>query len=150
MNRTIAICLFIGWFVIWAVILIDKPSILGDSNSFFRGFVNQEFLSFMGVIVTITIGSASNIYLELNKLEEKLDSSTFPKTKRDIKDSAYTLIAALVASVFVVIVKPLFPTTDISTAVLNGCAVTIVIVAVMILIDLTRAAFSLDVHGGED
>lgn len=146
-NRKISIFLLIGWFVLWAVIVIVRPSILGDSNRFLLGFVNENFLSFMGVVVTITIGSASNIYLELNKIEEKIQSSAFPRTKADIKHSVYALIASLSASVVLVVVKPLFPTADTSTSILNGCAITIIIVAVTILIDLTKAAFSLDIHG---
>lgn len=144
MDRTIAICALIAWAALYAALVACAPWTISDSNGFLKGFVNEEFLGFMGVVVTITLASAANLYIELNKLEEKLDESVFEKSKGDVRDSAYFLIGTLVASIVLVIVKPLLLTEERTMAVVNGLALTILLVAVMILIDLTQAAFSLD------
>lgn len=144
MNRTIAICTLIGWAALYTALVAAAPWTISDANSFLKGFVNEEFLGFMGVVVTITLASAANLYIELNKLEDKLDEAAFQKSKGDVRDSAYALVSTLVASVGLVIVKPLLVCGDRSAAFINGLAITILIVAIMVMIDLTQAAFNLD------
>jgi len=143
-NRTIAICVLIAWAALFAALVAAAPWTISDSNSFLKGFVNEEFLGFMGVIVTITLASAANLYIELNKLEDKLDEAAFQRSKADVRHSAYALMSTLVASVGLVVIKPLLVCGERSAAATNGIALTILIAAIMIMIDLTQAAFSLD------
>lgn len=98
----------------------------------------------MGVVVTITLASAANLYIELNKLEDKLDLPAFSRSKANVRHSAYTLIATLIAAVVVVVVKPLVVVGEQSAAAVNGTALSILLVAILILVDLTQAAFNLD------
>lgn len=144
MSRTIALFVLAAWAAIWLCVVVADPQLLSDKNAFLAGFVNQEFLSFMGVVVTITLASAANLYIELNKLEDRIDAALFRGTKADIRHSAYTLIGTLVASIVVVVVKPLIVSTDRAMALVNGVGLTILLVAILILIDLTQAAFGLD------
>ena len=144
MNRTIAICTLVGWAALYAALVACAPWTISDGNAFLKGFVNEEFLGFMGVVVTITLASAANLYIELNKLEDKLDEAAFQKSKSDVRHSAYALIGTLVAAILLVIVKPLLIENERTMAFINGVALTILLFAVMILIDLTQAAFSLD------
>lgn len=148
MNKTIAVCTVLVWVGSWITVSFTKPWVFDDTNTFLYGFVNHEFLGFMGVIVTITLASAANLFIELNKLEEKVNVPVFRLAKRHVKDSAFSLIGLLIASLVLVIVKPLVghygPTAQ---ALSNGMAITIILVGVLILIDLTQAAFSLDPNG---
>lgn len=144
MNRTIAICAIVCWAALSAALIAAAPWAISDSNEFLEGFVNEEFLGFMGVVVTITLASAANLFIELNKLEEKIDASVFTRSKAGVRHSAYSLIATLVASIILVIVKPLLACGERSAAAVNALAITILIIAIMILIDLTQAAFALD------
>lgn len=144
MNRTIAICTLIAWAALSSALVAAAPWAISDANGFLKGFVNEEFLGFMGVVVTITLASAANLYIELNKLEDKLDVAIFTRSKADVRHSAYALIATLVASVVLVVVKPLLMCGERIVAATNAVALTILIVAILILIDLTQAAFSLD------
>ena len=146
MSRTIALIVLVAWVAVWLTVVIADPWLLSDKNAFLRGFVNEEFLSFMGVIVTITLASAANLYIELNKLEDKLDAALFRGTKAEIRHSAYALVGTLVAALILVVVKPLFVSTDRATALINGVSLTILLVAILILIDLTKAAFGLDLR----
>jgi hypothetical protein len=143
-NRVIAICTVIAWSAAWLVIVVAQPWVLSDSNKFLQGFLDHEFLGFMGVVVTITLASSANLFIELNKLEEKFDFAAFPNTKRDVKTSAFTLIGTLIASVFIAIAKPLVISGERSQAIVNGIAVTLIIFSVLILIDLTQSAFNLE------
>jgi hypothetical protein len=143
-NRTVAVCTLIAWSAAWLVIVVAQPWVLSDSNKFLAGFLDHEFLGFMGVVVTITLASSANLFIELNKLEEKLELAAFPQSKRDVKTAAFSLIGALVCSVFIAIVKPLVISGERSQAIVNGIAVTLIIFSVLILIDLTQAAFNLD------
>jgi hypothetical protein len=144
MNKTIAICSLLAWIAIWVTSTIAAPWVLSDKNSFFDRFVNEQFLSFMGVIVTITLASAANLFMEMNKLEDKVDKPVFRKAKDGVRDSSYWLVSLLVASIVLVIAKPLFNTGERAQAICNGFAVTILIMSILILVDLTQSAFMLD------
>ncbi|WP_343683927.1 hypothetical protein [Asticcacaulis sp.] len=144
MNVTIGSCVMIGWLVISTCVVICAPQILSDDNAFLKGFVNHEFLGFMGVIVTITLASAGNLIIELNKMSEKIGKDVFPKTKRSVKDSAYYLIAFLVMSVFLVILKPVLTNTPQGEAIANSLAIALILASIMALTDLTRTAFNLE------
>lgn len=144
MNKTIASCSLIVWAGLCISLVAAAPWTISDSNSFLRGFVNQEFLSFMGVVVTITLASAANLYLALNSLEDRVDRPIFVRTKNHIRHSAYMLIVMLVCAFVLVIVKPLVVCGERSAAAINGAAISVVWISVLILIDLTKAAFNLD------
>ena len=149
MNRTIAICALLAWAAAWAALVAAAPWTISDQNRFLKGFVNEQFLSFMGVVVTITLASAANLYIELNKLEDKIGQQVFIKTKADVRTSAYFLIGTLIASIVTVIMKPLLDCGPRAEAGVNGVAITILILSIMVLIDLTQAAFNLDPHAGD-
>jgi uncharacterized membrane protein YbhN (UPF0104 family) len=119
---------------------ICKPYYLTDEgNSFFKGFITWELLSFLGVIVTITLASAANLHLELNKLEERTREK-FPEARLAVRMCAYSLLVLFLAAFVLVMVKP---TVDGShwNAAMNSAAVLIVIFNLAILADLTMAVF---------
>lgn len=144
MNRTIAICLMICWVALAAVIAVVRPELISDKNSFLKDFVNQEFLGFMGVVVTITLASAGNLFIELNKLEDRAEVSVFAKTKRSVKASAFSLIWSLVFALILVTVKPLLGPSQGAQAIANAAALTTILFSILVLVDLTVAAFNLD------
>lgn len=145
MGKSTSVTLLIVWVGLWAALVAAAPWVLSDSNAFLAGFVNHEFLGFMGVLVTISLASAANIFLELTRLEDRLQKAAFPKTKRDVRHSAYALLWLLVASVALVVIKPLVGICgQRADAFTNGAAITIIIVAALTLADLTRTAFSMD------
>lgn len=148
MNRTIAIVILVAWTVVVACSAMAAPWVLSDKNRFLQGFVNHEFLGFMGVLVTITLASAANLFIELNKMEKEVGRAAFPKTKQSVKDSAYGLIAFLTVSVALVILKPVLALTPVAETIANGIAIGLIIGAIMALIDLTQTAFKLSAATG--
>ena len=144
MNSTIAIVVLIGWAAFVVALAVFAPWPLSDANDFLKGFVTHEFLAFMGVVVTITLASAGNLYVEMNKLEDHHNRDIFTRSKQDVKDSAYWLVGSLVGSLVVVLVKPWVGFGAHGEALMNGAALGVLGFAVMILIDLLQAAFNLD------
>lgn len=145
MNSTIAFCLLIAATAVWVVLIAAAPSVLSDKNEFLRGFVNHEFLNFMGVVVAISIATTSNIYIELNKFQERT-GHPFSKSKRNIRMSAYSLLWALLVGVIVVVVRPLTGDGDQVRAFWNGAALMVMLFAGLILTDIIQAAFGLDAN----
>lgn len=143
MNKTIA----------WTAILVTlgvllaasacAPFLLSDEgNSFLRGFVNQELLALLGVVVTITLASAGNLHLELNKLEDRTGNH-FKRTREAVKLSAYSLILIFVAAGVLVVVKPMFGSDIRASAACNSVAITLVVFSVFVLADLTRTVLAI-------
>jgi hypothetical protein len=145
MNKTVARCILVATVAVWLVTLVYRPDALADGNAFMRGFVNHELLAFLGVIVTITLASAANLHLTLNQLEAAAkEKNNFPATRRAVKMSAYAMLWLLVFAFVLVVVKPLATSGNVYVeAFFNGGALVIVITNILILADLTEAAFKI-------
>lgn len=151
MNRTVSYCVLACAVVAWLILSVATPWVLSDENSFLKGFVSHELLSFVGVLVTITLASAANLHLSLNRLEEDASARGiaqpgFPKTRREVWVSAVFLLWLLAASILVVVVKPLAllgGASQFRESMFNGLALLILLISVLILVDLTRVAFKI-------
>lgn len=145
MSRAVAYCSLIVFMGVVFAISFSAPGILSDKNQFLKGFVTQEILAILAVIVSITLASTSSLHLELNKIEERHGIRGFVKTRGGVKQAAYFLIALLVAAVVLVVTKAamadFLPETG--EALLNGIALFILFWNVLILISITQAIFSI-------
>lgn len=145
MSKTVAQCTMVVGLAAWLIVSLAAPWALGDTkNSFLKNFVNHEMLSFLGVVVTITLASTASLHIELNKLEEAAGGRVFMKTRARIHMSAYALIWALVFAVGLVTSKPLFGETETATSLVNGAAILIILFNILVLADITKLTFSLD------
>lgn len=150
MTKTVARCTFIVAMGAWLILSTSTPWVLSDHNTFLRGFVTHELLGFLGVVVTITLGSAANLHLTLNQIEERAElagipNKGFPVTRAVVKKSSFWLIGMLLIAIALVLVKPLVVVNDtqqVAAAFFNGAAVLIVLFNVLVLIDLTQTAFA--------
>lgn len=111
-----------------------------DGNSFLKNFVNQELLSFLGVIVTITLASAANLHLEFNRLQDRTREG-FPEARSAVKAYAILLMVLFAGAFVLVILKPLFASDHITNAGFNSVAIVIVALSILSLADLTLAIF---------
>jgi uncharacterized membrane protein YidH (DUF202 family) len=143
MNKTVAICLLI--VSVGTVILVSAaaPRWLDDHNEFLKGFVNHELLAILGVILAITLASASQIHLKFNDLEEKRGHDFLQKSRKELEVSAYSLIISFLVAVALVIVKPLCAEHNFGIAFINGMAVWILLFNLLILFDITAGIFSI-------
>jgi hypothetical protein len=126
------------------LIIFSGSKILSDDNKFFGEFVSHEFLSFISVVVTITLASAANIHIELNRIEEKIQKKIFINVRASLKKSAYYLVFILMASVFLVALKPVLAENDIFIhSIFNSFAIFLILFCTLTLLDITSAAFSI-------
>ena len=143
MNKTVARCIVICAVAVWIILSVAIPQVLADTNPFLKGFVNHKLLSLLGVIVTITLASAANLHIELNKIEEAAGKSAFVNTRVSIKRSVRWLIASLIVAVLVVLIKPLVAPDPVvhqtAASLLNGAALLTILADILALIDLTQA-----------
>lgn len=138
---TIAGLIFL--FAMMMIVSWLQPSWLSDQNSFLLNFVNHELLAFLGVIVTITLASTASLHIELNRLEEGYNEG-FSEARSAIKAYAYLMIWLLFAAIGLVIVKPILADGKSSLqAIINSLAIMIVVLNLLTLVDITRAAFSI-------
>jgi CBS domain containing-hemolysin-like protein len=145
MTKTIAYCALIIFFGVICAVSVAAPGILSDQNQFLKGFVTQEILAMLAVIVSITLASTSALHLELNKIEERHGHRGFVKTRAGIKQAAFTLIILLVAAVALVVGKAAMALCleNRGQAFLNGLALFILLWNVLILISITQAVFAI-------
>ena len=123
---------------------ICLPAAISDQgNAFLKGFVNQELLATLGVIVSITLVSAGGLHIELVKMSKELKID-LEREKLAVRRSAFLLIALLVAALVLVVLKPVIATAERPSAFANAAGLFIIIWAIAVLYDLTRAAFSIN------
>ena len=143
MNNIVAICIMICSVTLVGVLTAVVPFVLSDANNFLLNFVNHEYVSFMGVLVTITLASTASIHIELNRYEEALGAAAFERSRANLRHSAFALIASLCAALLTVVIKPLGPASSYWQSGVNGFALLTIESSILIVADLTLAAFDL-------
>lgn len=144
MTQTIAWCLIIVTAGVLLTISLCAPSYLDDvGNGFLKGFVTHELLGVLGVILAITLASASQIHLTLNRIEEAYQQRRFLKTRSNIKQGVAWLIILFAAAVVLLIVKSVLPQTPVFQAISNSVAILVVLMEILILVDLTQLVFAI-------
>lgn len=144
MNKAIAYSSIIVSAGIVTALAIGAPELLSDGNSFLKGFVGHELLAILGVILAITLGSAGQLHLTFNKLEEDYKQRNALNVSRAAVQSAvYWLIGLFVFAVAVVIVKPLLAKAEWSQTLFNGLAIIVLIAYVLALVDLLKTTFAI-------
>lgn len=143
MSRTLAVAGFFSLITAIVILTITMPSIISDENVFLKNFVNHEYIGFMGVLVTITLASAANIHIELNRYDEALGKSAFERSRADLRHSAMSLIVALCVALVTVLVKGSLPELPRWQAAVNGAAIITIAFSIVTVVDLTLAAFRL-------
>lgn len=124
-----------------AAISSYHPLWLSDcGNSFLRDFVNQELLSFLGVIVTITLASAASLHLEFNRMQADTGEK-FEAARAATRAYAILLLGIFAGAFALVILKPLFGGSLTASAAFNSVAIVIVALSIFSLADLTLAIF---------
>lgn|GEM_PF-6597652 len=126
--------------LIFGTVNFLDQSIFSDQNEFLKDFVNHEFLNFMAVIVTITLGFSANTYVNLVQKEARVGQEVFTRTKRAIKTSALFLLGGLAASVILCVVKPLLPDKAVYEGIANLTCLHIILFGIFVLYDMTKLA----------
>lgn len=114
-----------------------------EKDKFLTEFVRSYFLPFLGFVVTITLTSVTSLHLEVNRLEDRKGQS-FPKTKRSICLSGFSLIISLFIGLAIVISELFIGHDDpICSSLLFVWAVLVILFDICVLWDLTKAIFTI-------
>ena len=144
---------FFGLFVVALLLLAVtalRPAWISDSNAFLQGFINHEYLNVLGVIFAIALASLAQAHLSLNQLEENQGRRRFSRTRKEIKEAAYWLIALFSTAFVLVVAKPLICVTETETAIANALAIFLLALYVLVLLDVIMAVFKLEPDIGSD
>jgi magnesium-transporting ATPase (P-type) len=116
---------------------VCQPTILSH-NKFLEGFINQEILSIMAVIMTISIASIATIHIWFNELEDKHGNKVFGAARREINQAAFYFIGLFLAQLLCLIVRSLsiFEGSDIAMSLFNGGSLLLLLCSVLTLMDI--------------
>lgn len=130
--------------VILLIILTSDFKLLSDENDFLKDFVGTEMLGFLGVILTLAIGLAAQLYTTTRKLFDRLDASDLEHLRSEIKSTAKTLILTYFLALAVTFGKSFTETGTIFEAILNSIAVMIIVFFFLALSDVVLSLFDID------
>lgn len=111
------------------------PYSLSDRNSFLQKFVGGNFLSVLGFMISLSMGSAINTNFKINEYEEK-SGSTLNATRKAIKLSGVSLIVSFLFAVALAVVKPIFQGVEMTEARFNSAAIVLMYIDIAIMYDL--------------
>lgn len=144
MNRAMAYGTLLAYIVAAIAIIAARPDWLGDTNRFLRDFVNHEFVNVLGVTLAITLASAAQIHLALNRIEERVKvKDAFSETRRELHQDTYWLISYFVVGVVIVVVKPIIEGGTTMQAAFNAAALFVLLLHVLVLVSLTQLVFAM-------
>lgn len=145
MSRDSALTLLSVLGVVLLLLVTWRPELLSDKNEFFKEFVGQNFIAFMGVILTLSLGLLAQLSLSVAKLGEILDKEAVTEIRDELRSTARMLVMLFFASISIVFVKPLLPSTIVFEAALNSGVVLLVVYYLLILSDVVLSIFDFDI-----
>ena len=116
---------------------VCQPTILARKE-FLKGFINQEVLSIMSVMMTISITSIATIHIWFNELEDKHGKKVFGAARREINQTAFYLVGLFVAQLACLIIRsmPIFSGNETSVSLFNGLSLILLLASVISLLDI--------------
>lgn len=130
----------IAIIAVMALVSIYDRSVFSDDNVFLKDFLDNDLLSVLGFVTAVTLASAASIHLQLNSLEIQRGQE-FSLTKDGLRRSSLTLIFAFFISLVIVVLKPVFHGNEWVQIAANIGGLTMVIVSLEVLWDITVTTF---------
>src|SRR4051794_22074220 len=142
MTKSIAYCALISIASILACTVVARPALLCDENVFLKNVVTHELLGILGIILSVTIATVSQIVFALNTIEERYEKEGLFKTRAGVRRASYFLIYLFVVALVIVVAKPQLATTKSSESAFNALALLVVVWNVLILHSILDLIFS--------
>ena len=143
MNRTIERAIVFFLITGTTYLAHERPDIFSDSNQFFKNLFGPDFLSLLGLIVTLTLAATTKLHSEINILEEKVEQEIFINTRKSIRNYSYLQIILLFFAFVILSIKGLSNANSLAASFCNLLCIHILIVNLWSLSDLTRMAFTI-------
>jgi hypothetical protein len=120
------------------------PDFASDQNEFLREFIDEDYIAFLGVILSITLASLAQLYLSLsNNWRERLGETAFSELARELRNTAAFLIGIFASGLALVIAKPMLSLNAHWEAAINFSAIWLLCFYLLILVDVTFSIFDL-------
>lgn len=142
MIHRISIAAFLALSGLLGYVSIRHPYLIGAENKFLNSFIDQQLLSILGVIVTITLASAASLHLQLNEMQYHTGEK-FHEARQSNKRYVYLLITLFASAFILILLKSLNFWTDVGFSTLNALCILIFVLNLMALLDLSIAIFAL-------
>lgn len=118
------------------------PDILSDKNEFLKSFTSDYVLSVIGLILSVTLASCTNIHFRLNEIENSSGRS-FPETKKLIKKSAYSLIFLFGFAFACLFIKSVWIDVEWMQVICNSIMISILFFYGAVISDITATVFAI-------
>lgn len=126
------------------VLSVITPWTLDKHNSVLDAVIsNGSLLLFLSILVAFTLFSITHLHFILNKMEIKITSEVFNKTRDSLKLSAYGVITSLAIAVILMSLKSVISNIDIILAMISGTLLVITSFNILVLIDIIRSIFAI-------
>lgn len=146
MSKTVSYCALLVVASFLATVVVCKPELLSDGNSFLKALVDKDFLVISGVILTITLASSASVHLALNDIESRVGHAFLHRTRANVHSSSYWLIAMFLVATVLLILKPYFEHSVQAQSAFNSAALLILFWMILIMTSLTRLVFAIKPH----
>jgi hypothetical protein len=118
------------------------PAVLSDENEFLAGFLDTDFLTVLGFMISISLASAVNIHFKLIDYTEK-SGKPLPGTMAAIRKSCISLVLVFILALVLVILKPVFACSKTTQGFFNSFAIAVLYFNISVMYDLLNTALKI-------
>lgn len=140
--------ILVAFVLFCASATVCKPELLA-ANTFLKEFLNHEILALLAIILAITFASVANIHLSLNRItlrafgrRRALGSESSEPVRKEINSNAWTLFGGFIVCILSLIVKGIMPENIYIVSAMNGVALTVLLLSVLVFYDIYRVIFA--------
>lgn len=144
MSRNGAVGLLVVWVSVTALILNVRPSLLSDQNAFFAEFFDHDFIAFLAVILTISIGLLAQLFVSVGKLGDQLGKKAVTELRDEMRSTVKWLLSLFFLALVVVALKPAATVFSMGDAVANSVLGFLLTYYLLILSDVVLSVFDFD------
>lgn len=145
MERLNSIAILVVCAVALLFIATLQPDYLSDENQFLKGFVGSDFISFMGVVMTLSVGLLAQLFLNVGKLREKLPDESIKEIYGEIRNTAHHIVCSFFTSCLIVFLKSLSSEEIAYIIGLNILSLLLILYYGLILYDVVMSIFDFDI-----
>jgi hypothetical protein len=143
MNDKYTFVLGVSPVLIFLGASIDS-SMLSEANFLIQELSSINFLGYLGVILTLSIGLLVQIFFLIDRIEYGLDQPSKKKIRSEIRSTARSLVTIFGFSIAVLFGKSVSTPDSGVWLVLSGVQIWLLLFYVLILYDVVMAVFEFD------
>lgn len=144
MSRYGHIALLSSLAVFEVFLITWKPHLINDENKLLKSFFDEDFIAFLAVILTISIGLLAQLFVSVAKLGETLGKDAVNDIRRELRSTARWLVGLFFLALALLAVKSIV-LDPVLIAVLNALLLMNLVFYLLILSDVILSVFDFDI-----